>query len=67
MSLIRAAESGDIQSVRELLDRGADPNIRNDYGTTALMWASQDGYIKIVRLLLDRGADPNIHNIYSKA
>ena len=44
MDLIRAAESGDIQSVHELLDRGADPNSSDRHGTTALMRASDDDF-----------------------
>ena len=63
MDLIRAAESGDIQSVHELLDRGADPNLQNDdddydddYAGVfdfPLIRASYRGHIEIVRLLLD--------------
>ncbi len=37
--LMYAALYGDLESVRILLERGADPNLRNDSGTTALMWA----------------------------
>jgi len=57
-----AAESGDIDKVRQLLDSGIDPNIQDEAKDTALMYASQLGYIEIVELLLDRGADPNIQN-----
>ena len=62
MDLIQAAESGDIIRVRELLDRGADPNSRHRSGSTALFDASGYGYTEIAKLLLDRGADPNIKN-----
>ena len=63
MDLIDAVRSGDIQSVRELLDRGADPNTR-DYYTyrPALMIASKYSRTEIVELLLDRGADINSQN-----
>ncbi|HSF24173.1 MAG TPA: ankyrin repeat domain-containing protein, partial [Blastocatellia bacterium] len=40
--LMQAALYGDIQSVRLLLDAGADPNLRNESGATALMWAVND-------------------------
>ena len=72
MDLIQAAESGNIERVRELLDRGADINSQDDYGlrlrlrvgyaNTALIFASYQGHTEIVKLLLDRGADPNIQN-----
>src|SRR5262249_43516711 len=40
--LMAAALDGDDEAVRELLDRGADPNATNDAGATALMWAAAD-------------------------
>ena len=55
--LMYAALYGDFDSVRLLLDSGADPNVRNDAGATALMWAADD--LEKARLLLDRGADAN--------
>ena len=55
--LMYAVLYGDAASVRLLLDRGADPNTRNDAGATALMWAVGD--LETTRLLLDRGADVN--------
>ena len=62
MDLIESAKNGDIGRVSELLDSGIDPNIKGDYGETALIWASRKGRIDIVELLLERGADPNIQN-----
>jgi len=55
--LMYAALYGDADAVRQLLDGGADPNIKNDAGATALMWAVGD--LAKTTLLLDRGADPN--------
>lgn len=55
--LMQAALYGDTSSVRLLLDNGADPNIRNEAGATALMWAVDD--LEKTRLLLDHGADVN--------
>ena len=55
--LMQAVLYGDAQSVRLLLDNGADPNIKNEVGATALMWAV--GEPEKARLLLDHGADVN--------
>jgi len=55
--LMYAALYGDADSVRLLLENGADPNAENESGSTALMWAIDDP-VK-VKLLLDRGANVN--------
>jgi ankyrin repeat protein/mono/diheme cytochrome c family protein len=55
--LMQAVLYGNAQSVRLLLDSGADPNIKNDVGATALMWAV--GEPEKARLLLEHGADVN--------
>jgi hypothetical protein len=58
--LMYATLYGDVASVRLLLERGADPNVRNDSGATALMWAIAD--VRKTRLLLERGADVNVRS-----
>ena len=58
--LMQAVLEGDTSSVRLLLDNGADPNIRNEAGATALMWAVDD--LEKTRLLLDHGADVNVRS-----
>lgn len=55
--LMYAALYGDVDSLRRLLDAGADPNARNESGVTALMWAVDD--LEKTHLLLERKADPN--------
>ncbi|HEV3116531.1 MAG TPA: ankyrin repeat domain-containing protein, partial [Gemmataceae bacterium] len=45
--------------VRELIARGADPNVRGQDGTTPLHAAMTAANIEGVRVLLDAGADPN--------
>jgi ankyrin repeat protein len=43
--------------VRELLKWGADVNVKDNLGITALMYAAMYGHLEIVRLLLAKGAE----------
>ena len=61
-ALIEAARAGDAESVRALLDGGADVNARQGDGATALHWAAHRNSLAATRLLLDAGADPNAAN-----
>jgi ankyrin repeat protein len=58
-ALLFAAMSGDVESARLLLDRGADANDIAADGNSALVLAAFQGHGAVARLLLDRGADPN--------
>ncbi|MCW5556735.1 MAG: ankyrin repeat domain-containing protein [Verrucomicrobiae bacterium] len=78
-----ACATGDLERVRELLDR--DPSLVNrvsDYGSyylgcgAPIKNAAARGHLEVVRLLLERGADPNLpeegiaprgHALYSAA
>ena len=53
-----AGRNGD--GVRLLLERGADPNARQQAGYTPLMGAAGAGREDLVDLLLARGADPSL-------
>lgn len=55
--LMIACANGALETVRELLDRGADPNMRRN--GTALTVAEENGHEVIVDLLLERGAVPD--------
>jgi ankyrin repeat protein len=55
--LMYAAEVGSLEAMRLLIERGADVNARNAFGSTALMWSVSDP--ARVRLLLDHGAQVN--------
>jgi ankyrin repeat protein len=52
-----AAWLENIQILGMLLDAGANPNVKNKLGGTALMWAASFGKDKAVGLLIDKGAD----------
>ena len=43
-----------------LLEHDADPNIQDNEGLTALMYACKHSSVEAVELLLKYGADPNI-------
>jgi len=65
VNLMNAAKYGDLEGAKAALDAGADPNVGEMLGNTALMYACDYyGNVDIVKLLLDHGADPNIGNNY---
>ncbi|XP_068249234.1 putative ankyrin repeat protein RF_0381 [Palaemon carinicauda] len=55
-NLARAAEAGNLKTVKDLVSRGAEVN----YGSEIPLWeAARGGYIEIVKYLLDNGANPD--------
>ncbi|MGD1072279.1 MAG: ankyrin repeat domain-containing protein, partial [Bryobacteraceae bacterium] len=58
--LMYAAALGSPESMRLLLDAGADPNLANQFGATPLMWCAGDA-VK-VRMLLAKGAQVNVRS-----
>jgi ankyrin repeat protein len=58
-ALLFAAQQGDVETARVLLDGGANVNDAAANGASALVVAVHSGHPKLARLLLDRGADPN--------
>lgn len=57
-----AMERNDVAMVRELVSRGADVNLKNVRGMTALMIASGSSAPEVVKFLLDAGADVNLRD-----
>jgi ankyrin repeat protein len=55
-----AGKRGTVDTVKMLLDHGADVNFQNNYGLTALMTASSDRNVDVIKLLIQYGADVNI-------
>lgn len=51
--------NNNVETVKLLLDAGADVNLQDPNGNTALMGACYKGYCDIVALLLVYDADPN--------
>lgn len=57
-ALSRVTQLGDVETMRVLLDRGADPNLKGARGLTALMMAAATTPdATMVRLLLEKGAN----------
>jgi len=54
--LCTAAMMGDPDTVRLLLDHGADVNLKDSHDGTPLHHASGRGHVSVVRLLLEKGA-----------
>jgi len=52
-----AADRGEAEIVKLLLDRGADANAKDSfYGVTPIVWAANNGHAEVARLLLAHGA-----------
>ena len=61
MDTTNVCKSNDHLKIGELLQKkNADPNLRNNDGWTALMFACQNGCLHIAELLLKENADPNV-------
>ncbi|MFT6067735.1 MAG: ankyrin repeat protein [Bacteriovoracaceae bacterium] len=58
-----SAPTGDLESVRNALEGGADVNLNIEGHGGPLLGATHSGNIKLVSYLLDKGADPNTRNL----
>lgn len=62
--LMVAVRKENEELVQFLLEKAADPNVRDDYGFTPLHQASSESGGSMVELLLEYSADPTIQNEY---
>lgn len=62
-ALIKAAELGRLDCIKQLLAAGAEVDARDNGRETALMAAAWNGHADCVRLLLEAGADVNARDI----
>ncbi|HEY4360965.1 MAG TPA: ankyrin repeat domain-containing protein [Bryobacteraceae bacterium] len=61
-SLVFAVRQGDFDTVKTLVDAGADVNQSTNYGWSPLLTATQNRHYRMGTYLLDHGANPNIAN-----
>ena len=54
---MKAVDGGHRRVARSLIGAGADVNLRDGWGETALLIAVASGSVRMVKLLLDAGAD----------
>lgn len=57
-----AAQDGDLERVKQLLNEGHQPNVFDELGKTPLHYAAEGGYLNVMRVLLASGADVNAHD-----
>ncbi|XP_047231428.1 cyclin-dependent kinase 4 inhibitor C isoform X2 [Girardinichthys multiradiatus] len=57
-----AAREGFLETVRVLVDRGADVNLADENGNLPLHLAAKEGHLEVVKLLLELTEDPQKTN-----
>ena len=51
LQLLEAAKNGDFNEVRQLIEQGANVNVRGEHGMTPLLWASCNGHLDTTALI----------------
>ncbi len=59
-SLISYVQLGKAATVRKMLEKGADPDEKDEKGRTSLHWAAQEAFLGIIRGLIRSGARINV-------
>jgi ankyrin repeat protein len=60
--LKQAMYSHDYAEARRLVDKGADPNTTNGWGSPFIYWCAEKGRIDLIDFALEKGADVNAAN-----
>lgn len=64
--LIRAVEDNKTHRIKDLLTKGANPDMRDLQGETALMLAARNKNPELGGFLLEAGANPDLRNKYGE-
>ncbi|MEX2300274.1 MAG: ankyrin repeat domain-containing protein [Bryobacterales bacterium] len=65
--ILAAARSGDVASIKALLEKGASIEATSPYGQTPLYVAAMSGHEQAVQLLLEKGANADVRDTFYKA
>jgi ankyrin repeat protein len=57
-----AAQDGDVEEVKRLLNVGYQPTEFDELGKTPLHYAAERGYLEVIDVLIASGADVNAHD-----
>ena len=55
-----------IAVIKYLIEKGADVNMQDQIGYTALMYAVINSQLPIIKYLIENGADPKLQNVFKK-
>jgi len=62
MNLHRHVASNDVDSVKKIIEQGANVNEADQLGNTALHWACMKGDLQCIKVLHEKGADFSLRN-----
>src|SRR2546430_5926616 len=65
--LLQAARTGDLTTVKALVEKGAAIETKTPYGQTPLYLAAMSGHTDVVAFLLDKGASTDVRDTFYKA
>jgi ankyrin repeat protein len=54
--IFNAVTTGDLDAVKQMLESGLDPSLKDSEGMTPLHFATDRGHLEIVKILLQNGA-----------
>ena len=65
-AIIEASKAGDLKRVKDLIAAGADVNLQDKNGITALIWANVLGHLDVVKILIEAKANVDHQDKYGR-